>query len=328
VNVYTRGSAKLIDGLARVDLDPTFVWTVNPDIGLTAHLTPRDEPVPLAVEQVSATELVVRGPKGSNVAFDYWVTGLRIGFEQMPAVSPKTEESWIPLRATGDDVYAKAPGLRAYNALERYRSMAKAVGRPFDAGLKAAASLIDRIGIGHPTDTGPEPSVPNPSAVPSLPQGAPVTPESSPSVEGDLGTRPVEPGQTSIPAEPPAPTSWRRPGEMFVATSLIQAGDLVVLDPEVAGGVKRCDKAADRNLVGVAVTPDHDGMVEVAVSEIREVLVDASLTPIAAGDFLTSSATEGAAMRATTDSPGTILGKALEPLGSGIGTIRVLLMPR
>jgi len=58
------------------------------------------------------------------------------------------------------------------------------------------------------------------------------------------------------------------------------------------------------------------------------VLVDASVAPITAGDFLTTSATEGAAMRTTVDSPGTILGKALEPLGSGLGTIRVLLMPR
>jgi hypothetical protein len=33
-------------------------------------------------------------------------------------------------------------------------------------------------------------------------------------------------------------------------------------------------------------------------------------------------------MRAAGDVPGTILGKALEHLEAGVGTIRVLLMPR
>ncbi len=327
VNVYTRGSAKLIDGFARVDLDPTFAWTANPDIGLTAHLTPRDEPIPLAVEQVSSTELLVRGPKGSNVAFDYWVTGLRIGFEEMPAVSQKQDESWIPLRASGEDVYAKSPGLRAYNALERYRTMAKAVGRPVDPGLRATSDLKSRIGLGRPSISATERSLPNAIATqaPPRPELEPAGPEAS--GVGSSGSMP-NPAANGSSGEASEAKVWRRPGEMFIATSLIQAGDVVVLDPAVAGGVRRCDKASDRNLVGVAVTPDHDGMVEVAVAEIREVLVDASVASIAAGDFLTTSTTEGAAMRATTHSPGTILGKALEPLGSGIGTIRVLLMPR
>ena len=94
------------------------------------------------------------------------------------------------------------------------------------------------------------------------------------------------------------------------------------------GAVKRSDSAADRNVVGVAVDADHDGKVEVAYAAIREVLVDATDRPIAIGDLLTTSATVGAAMRAVEATPGTILGKALEPQQSGIGTIRVLLMPR
>src|SRR5262245_43983812 len=58
VNVYTRGSAVLKNGLARIDLDPMFAWTAIPDIGLTAHVTPRGAPILLAVEKVGTKELV------------------------------------------------------------------------------------------------------------------------------------------------------------------------------------------------------------------------------------------------------------------------------
>jgi hypothetical protein len=313
VNVYTRGSAKLADGFARVDLDPTFAWTANPDIGLTAHLTPRGEPVALAVEAVSSHELSVRGPKGSDVAFDYWVTGLRIGFEEMPAVTPKEFESAIPARASGSEIYAKNPGLRAYNALERHRAMSSALSRALDPELKAAKELRARIGIGRPADPGDEPPPMAPasavvradSALPSSRQPAPVSVEA-------VGATTAEP----------------RSVELFVSRSPIEAGDVVVLDPTIPDGVRRCDGVADRKLVGVAVDRDHDGKVAVAFAAIHDVLVDAGDHPIAVGDLLTTSATQGAAAKATADEPGTILGKALQPLPSGIGTIRVLVMPR
>jgi len=328
VNVYTRGSARLVNGFARVDLDPTFAWTANPDIGLTAHLTPRGEPVALAVEEVSSRELRVRGPRGSNAAFDYWVMGLRIGFEEMPSVTPKEIESAIPARASGDEIYAKNPGLRGFNALERHRAMAKAVGRPVDPDLKAAAALRGRIGIGHPT-----PPTDPADAVPSLDTANAVGPAVDAAGHEPSGNRqPVAPtDETGADRQGGVPVPGAIPvhaGEFFTATSTIRAGDVVVLDSMVAGAVRRCAAASDRNLVGIAIAPDHDGMVEVVVSEIRVVLVDAGYAPIAPGDFLTTSATEGAAMRATADERGTILGKALEPLASGIGTIRVLLMPR
>lgn len=46
------------------------------------------------------------------------------------------------------------------------------------------------------------------------------------------------------------------------------------------------------------------------------------------GDLLVSSPTPGHAMRALEVVPGSIVGKALEPLDFGTGVIRVLLMPR
>ena len=46
------------------------------------------------------------------------------------------------------------------------------------------------------------------------------------------------------------------------------------------------------------------------------------------GDLLTTSPTPGHAMRADDPRPGTIVGKALEPLESGTGMVRVLVMLR
>jgi hypothetical protein len=76
VATFTRGSGQLENGQARIALDPTFAWVTNPEIGITVQLTPRGEAVALAVRSISTSELVVTGPKGSTVAFDYLVCAL------------------------------------------------------------------------------------------------------------------------------------------------------------------------------------------------------------------------------------------------------------
>jgi hypothetical protein len=58
---------------------------------------------------------------------------------------------------------------------------------------------------------------------------------------------------------------------------------------------------------------------------IVEVKVSAENGPIHPGDLLVTSATPGYAMRGDNPAPGTILGKALESLDNGVGTILVLL---
>ena len=65
-----------------------------------------------------------------------------------------------------------------------------------------------------------------------------------------------------------------------------------------------------------------------AVSGVALCKVDAGYGSIRAGDLLTTSPTRGHAMRAADPVPGTLLGKALEPLDVGTGTIRVLVMLR
>ena len=325
VNVYTRGSAKLEKGAARVALDPTFAWVANPDLGLTAHLTPRGEPVPLAVESVTSRELVVRGPARSDVVFDFWVTGLRIGFEEMAPVKPKEFESAIPRNASMGNLYAADPELRSFNALERYRVIEHQVGRNMDPGLRASADLRNRIGISRPTQVPDEALVAANAANAITP---PVETAAAPTA-GPLGDH-TQPRGDQRPAEvAEARHEGRRPGsERFPAASSIDAGDVVVIDPEARGSVRRSDREEDRTVVGVAVTSTIDGWVEVAMGSVVEVRVDAGYGAIRSGDLLVTSPAQAAAMRATTAEPGTILGKALEPLESGLGTIRVLVMLR
>ena len=56
--------------------------------------------------------------------------------------------------------------------------------------------------------------------------------------------------------------------------------------------------------------------------------MDATYGAVGVGDLLTASPTAGHAMRSSDHAPGTIMGKALEPLREGTGLIRVLVMQR
>jgi hypothetical protein len=84
---------------------------------------------------------------------------------------------------------------------------------------------------------------------------------------------------------------------------------------------------------GVLLGEEAPSRVKVAQSGRVKVRVDARYGPIAIGDLLVTSKTEGAAMRSEPVSvmgtsfhrPGTIVGKALEPLAEGQGEILVLL---
>jgi hypothetical protein len=68
--------------------------------------------------------------------------------------------------------------------------------------------------------------------------------------------------------------------------------------------------------------------VPVAVTGVALCKVDAGYGSIRPGDLLTTSPTPGHAMRTDAPVPGAILGKALEPLDVGTGTVRILVMLR
>ena len=349
VAVYTRGSGRLVNGEARVTLGETFALVTNPDIGLTATATPRDEPIPLAISGLSPGELVVRGPAGSDAAFDYLVWGLRIGFEEQSIVQPKQNESKIPSMHQHEKIFADEPALRAYTALARYQGIEQAVHGRKPAAFPRADRLKNAIGQFAPDDasasaanapgraTGAPP--PRPLRAVSVGNGAGFaesgdatpSPPASGAAGGGVGMR-----ESDGAAPPPGtgiayPAAARPPADgldLFAAEGPIEAGDVVSLDTDAPGSVARSSGPADAHVIGCAqLRESATARVAVATSHIALCRVDAGFGAIAVGDRLTASPAAGAAMRA--DAAGTgILGLAIEPLDSGTGLVRVLLGAR
>jgi hypothetical protein len=146
VATYTRGSARLTNGQARVQLGETFTWVTNPSIGLTAQITPRGAWADLYVKSVTTEELVVASKDGTGEGmFDYLVYGLRIGFEEMSVVQEKKAEAHIPSMRSHRELYAAHPELRNYNALERFKAMSSTSGQTGALDLSVAHALRDAI---------------------------------------------------------------------------------------------------------------------------------------------------------------------------------------
>ena len=339
--VYTRGSGRLVNGEARVALGETFALVANPDIGLTATATPRGEPVPLAVLEVGTSELVVRGPVGSNAEFDYMVWGLRIGFEEQSIVQPKTEDSKIPSMHVHQQFFDAEPGLRRYTALARFNGTEERLHDRRKTNLARADGLRDAIGVFPYRDpSGLEhdqrrPAIglqENPAAVRGPATGPNVAAAPMP-----VATRaPVVKADTAeIAAARPAPSNIDR----FSPEGIIEAGDIVSLTPSVPGSVARSDGPNDALVIGCAVLeptagePDAGPLpgaaIAVATSHVALCRVDASYGAVQVGDRLSPSPAPGVAMRAESGAAGRVfLGRAVDPLPSGSALIRVLLEGR
>ena len=82
--------------------------------------------------------------------------------------------------------------------------------------------------------------------------------------------------------------------------------------------MRRGSRTADNGVVGIVAT--SPGVVDCRV--------DASYGAVWTGDLSLTSPTPGHAMAQQAPLPGTVLGKALEPLEKGTGTIKVLVMLR
>jgi hypothetical protein len=128
--------------------------------------------------------------------------------------------------------------------------------------------------------------------------------------------------------------------EWVPSRETLSAGMLVVLDRERTNHVVASRQAYDTAIAGV-VSPEPglvlgeggDGRYTIATTGRVRVRVDATRSAIAIGDLLVASDVPGTAQRstpvdiggATFHRPGTIVGKALEPLKGGTGDILVLL---
>lgn len=158
VSVYTRGRARLEKGRAVVELDETFAWVTNPDLGLTAHLTPRGASCTLHVEDVSSEVLTVAtdDPACDTIELDYMVWGLRIGFEDLTPVQPKTRDAPIPSMTRHRTLGAQDASLRGFTARKRFEAIESEL-RGVDAAsldTSRARALLARIGEAGAGDDG------------------------------------------------------------------------------------------------------------------------------------------------------------------------------
>jgi len=128
--------------------------------------------------------------------------------------------------------------------------------------------------------------------------------------------------------------------EWVPANESIAAGTVVVLDPAVSNHVKPSHEAYSTSVAGVVsdrpgliLGEPSAGSVKIATTGRVLVHVDATKSPIRIGDLLVTSGEAGAAMRSEPveiggtkiHRPGTIIGKALQPLSEGRSDILVLL---
>lgn len=362
VATYTRGTARLVGGEARVKLGETYQWVTNPDIGLTAHITPRGDWADLYVASISTTELVVRSHSGSpSAAFDYLVYGLRIGFEESSIVQEKRHEAFIPSFAEHRTRFEKFPELRAYSALERFKENDLAVFGTDAAsrGLVQAPSLKGAI---HEYDPATDPPVnelfgygiglrPEPVPLDPATESAELSTGMAASAAmprpphnqggGAVGTPSFTATVMEAPEVPmatgPAASSLPYMATSWPVCEPVEAGDLLVTDANHPGHLCLSAIPHDPGVVGVAASGSGSQangaspaspQASVALGGMVKVKVDAGYGPIALNDLLVASPTPGHAMRTQSPLPGTVVGKALEPLQGGTGLIWILVMSR
>ena len=346
---YTRGSARLVGGEARIALGETFRWVTNPDIGLTAHLTPVGDWADLYVASKSTTEIVVRShdPRARDAAFDYVVFGLRIGFEDNPVVRDKEHDMPIPAVVSGREQFAKRPDYHRYTALSRFahaRREGAGQDRPLD--LSATEALKTRIHVFDPARDGaafaapdaPRAAVPVPPADAGIGAGPAAVAASPAAAAGATaatgagaaaGAPPVPPARVSDAREPAFPTN-SAPVDVL---GTVRAGDLLTVSGVPDGAAVLAAQPADKGVIGVVAGPRGaawSGRAPIVFAgAVALCNVDATDGAIAVGDLLISSPTPGHAMRAPEPpTSGTVIAKALEALDAGTGLIRVLVLSR
>jgi hypothetical protein len=163
-----------------------------------------------------------------------------------------------------------------------------------------------------------------------------MTPLSALHVVGDLTLT----GTGNISATGNIAAKYQDVAEWVPARTSMSPGTVVVLDTEHSNQVVASSQAYDTGVAGVVsakpgviLGEGGEGKVMVATTGRVRVKVDATSSPIRVGDLLVTSDKEGTAMRSQPldlggtpiHRPGTLIGKALEPLEKGVGEILVLL---
>ncbi len=130
--------------------------------------------------------------------------------------------------------------------------------------------------------------------------------------------------------------------ELYPVCEAVEYGDILVTDPARPGFFCLGRTASDPGVFGIALGSSEDTNVSrneslndtsravpTATSGVTYCKADAAYGPIRVNDLLCASPNSGHAMKASKPfEPGTIVGKALEPLENGTGMIKILVMLR
>jgi hypothetical protein len=278
------------------------------------------------------------------------VYGLRIGFEEASVVQEKVEEAYIPSMADHRKLYERRPNLRRFNSLERFRTMRRAAGEKKALDLSRAKVLREAIIEFDPAFH--EPSTPPGFARTAEGQGDGTEDgvrvrelhaehgrrRATSRAEHDTEIAVSDGGNAQVQ---PIRSSSREVASPVEVSELVEPGDVLVIDRVAAGMMRRGFESHDAGVVGVVSenagavlvsespgTVDDESRAEVAMAGVVHCKADAGYGAIWPGDLLVTSPTPGHAMRTDAPLPGTIVGKALEPLEDGTGLIRILVMLR
>jgi hypothetical protein len=85
---YIRGNGKLEEGKAVIDLPEHFGLVTSED-GLSIQLTPRGQWLQLYAAQLTTSQLIVQEAQGKSGEFDYFIQGLRKGYEHHEVIQEK-----------------------------------------------------------------------------------------------------------------------------------------------------------------------------------------------------------------------------------------------
>lgn len=130
--------------------------------------------------------------------------------------------------------------------------------------------------------------------------------------------------------------------ELYPVCEAVEYGDILVTDPARPGYFCLGRTASDPGVLGIALGSAEDSNVSrheslndtsravpAATSGVVYCKADAAFGSIRVNDLLCASPNPGHAMKASKPfEPGTIVGKALEPIESGTGLIKILVMLR
>lgn len=341
VGVYHRGVARLSQGEARITLPDHFPMVASGN--LTVHLTPLEDCDGLYVpkEELSSEGFTVRERAGgrSDASFSYLVVADRRGYEDLSVVTPVSVGQKILMSPRFTHVEKAA--LRAALGKVEVSALTTEGRKQLFASLDSGDFAASCGALGGCARTGAATIATALDWHGEAPEGVAVAgrivagaePASTASAGGvDRPARRAEDRVEIARIEPTlaAMDPDVRGLEHHAVAESVDAGDVLVVDPAANGSLRRAAMAADRRVVGVAVRADDAGAsrVPVVLSGTALCKVDADYGAVAPGDLLTASPTPGHAMRASDAAPGTIVGKALEPLDAGKGLIRILVMLR